>query len=153
VWSFEPSEGADQLQACEKIARSFLVARCDGSKVFDYIEKALDEIAFAIEREIAIAFEAATGHGRDDNLDSARRQAIDETISIVSFVGKQGFGLDKMQERLGLVDVVHLSARQTERQRIAQGVDDYVDFCREPAAGAANGLVDAPFLRAPALCW
>jgi hypothetical protein len=57
-----------------------------------------------------------------------------------------------MQECLGLVDVVHLPARQTERQRIAQGVDDYMDFCRKPAAGAADGLVDAPFLRAPALC-
>jgi hypothetical protein len=51
-----------------------------------------------------------------------------------------------------LVDVMHLPARQTESQRIAQGVDDYVDFCREAAAGAANGLVDTPFLRAPALC-
>ena len=141
------------MQSGEKIARGLLVARRDGSKMFDYIEETLDEIAFAVEREIAIAFEAAIGFGRDDYLDPARRQAIDEAIGVISFVGEQGFGLDKRRERLGLADVVHLPARETERQRIAQGVDDDMDFCREPPARAANGLVDAPFLRAPALCW
>jgi hypothetical protein len=42
---------------------------------------------------------------------------------------------------------------ETERQWIAQRIDDYVDFCRKTAARAADGLVTAPFLRAPALCW
>jgi hypothetical protein len=37
------------------------------------VEEPLDEIAFAIEREIAIAFEAAAGCGRDDDFDPARR--------------------------------------------------------------------------------
>jgi hypothetical protein len=41
---------------------------------------------------------------------------------------------------------------RTERQWIAQRVDDHVDFCRKAAARAADGLVATP-LRAPALCW
>jgi hypothetical protein len=51
-----------------------------------------------------------------------------------------------------LVDIVDLPAGETERQRIAQGVDDHMDFGGQAAARAAYGLVEAPFLRAPALC-
>jgi hypothetical protein len=51
-----------------------------------------------------------------------------------------------------LVDVVDLSACEAERQRVAQGVDDHMDFGGQTAARAAYGLVEAPFLRAPALC-
>jgi len=73
-------------------------------------------------------------------------------IGIISLVAEQGFGLDKRQQRASLRDVMDLPTRQAERQRVAQGVDDHMDFRREPAARAANGLVETPFLRAPAEC-
>ena len=73
-------------------------------------------------------------------------------VGVISFVGEQGLGLDKRQQRVGLRDVMDLPAREAERQRIAQGVDDHMDFRREPAARAADGLVETPFLRAPAEC-
>jgi hypothetical protein len=47
---------------------------------------------------------------------------------------------------------VDLAAGEAERQRIAQGVDDHMDLGGQSAARAAYGLVDPPFLRAPALC-
>jgi len=47
---------------------------------------------------------------------------------------------------------IRLPAGQAERQRIAQGVDDHMDFGGQAAARAAYGLIEAPFLRAPALC-
>jgi hypothetical protein len=47
---------------------------------------------------------------------------------------------------------VNLPAGEADRQRIAQRVDDHMDFGREPAVRAADGLVATPFLRAPALC-
>jgi hypothetical protein len=42
VSSFEPSEGADEVQAGEEIARGLLVAGCDTSEMFDGIEEALE---------------------------------------------------------------------------------------------------------------
>ena len=50
------------------------------------------------------------------------------------------------------LDVVNMPAGKAERERIAQRIDDYVDLRREPAARAPNGLVETPFLSAPALC-
>jgi len=73
-------------------------------------------------------------------------------IGVISLVGEQGFGLDERQQHVGLRDVMDLPTREAERQWITQGVDDHMDFRREPAARAANGLVETPFLRAPAEC-
>jgi len=73
-------------------------------------------------------------------------------VGVISPVGDEGIGFDLSRERLGLCDVVGLAAREAERQRIAQGIDDRMDFCREATTRAADGLVEAPFLRAPALC-
>ena len=65
-------------------------------------------------------------------------------VGVISLVGEQRFRLDKRQQHVGLCDVMDLPTREAERQRIAQGVDDHMDFRREPAARAANGLVEAP---------
>ena len=73
-------------------------------------------------------------------------------IGVISFVAEQGFGLDKRQQCVGLRDVMDLPTREAERQRIAQGIDDHMDFRREPAARAAYGLIETPFLWAPAEC-
>ena len=61
--------------------------------------------------------------------------------------------LDLSDEFPGLFDVVNLAAGQADGQRIAERVDDGVDFRRQAAARTAYGLVETPFLRAPALCW
>ena len=47
------------MQACEEISRGLFVADRDATELFDEIEKALDQIAFGVEREIAIAFDLA----------------------------------------------------------------------------------------------
>ena len=41
---------------------------------------------------------------------------------------------------------------EAERQRVAESVDDPMDLGGRAAARAAYGLVDPPFLSAPALC-
>ena len=73
-------------------------------------------------------------------------------VGVVSLVGEQGFRLGQRQQRVGLRDVMDLSAGEAQRQWIAYGVDDRMDFCCEPAARAADGLIAAHFFWAPAEC-
>jgi hypothetical protein len=47
---------------------------------------------------------------------------------------------------------VDLAFCQRRFQRVAEGVDDDMDFRCQSAARAADGLIFAPFLSAPALC-
>ncbi len=90
-------------------------------------------------RDLAIRF------WRDDRLDGSHFKARNEAVSVVAFVGEEGFGLHLGGERFGLVDVVDLPAGETERQWVAQGVDDHMDFGGQAAARAAYGLIGAPF--------
>jgi len=58
--------------AARKILGEFVVARRDGREVLNFIEEALDEIALAVECEIAIALGLSIGfggnYGRDFSL-------------------------------------------------------------------------------------
>ena len=57
-------------------------------------------------------------------------------------------------QRFGLSDVVDLAARQTERERISQSVDDHMDFRGQVSRAIGLWLdFDDWLLRAPALCW
>ena len=50
-----PSQGADEVDACEEVSGGLFVAGCDGAKVLDDVEETFHEVALAIEREVALA--------------------------------------------------------------------------------------------------
>ena len=140
------------MEACEEVAGGLFVTCGDGPEVFDGIEEALDEIAFGVECEVAVALGLAIGFWRDDRFDGAHFKAFDEAVGVISLVGDHGPGFNLSRQRLGLCDVMGLAAREADRQRISQCIDDGMDLRRKPAARPAYGLVRAPFLRAPGLC-
>ena len=86
--------------------------------MLDYAEESLDEIALAIEREIAIAFHFPICFRRDDDRDRAGSQAVNEVIGVITLVCQQGPWLDRRQQRRSLRDIVNLTAGQYEPQRI-----------------------------------
>ena len=140
------------MQAGEEIACGFFVAGRDASELFDELKETLDEVAFGVEREVAIAPDLAIRFWRDDRLDGADFEVLNKAIGVVALVAEEGLRLHFGREGLGLGDVVDLPAGEAERQRVAQGVDDHMDLGGRAAARAAYGLVETPFLSAPALC-
>ena len=150
--SFKPSQRTDQVKSGEIVAGSLFITGGDAAKVLDGIEEALDEIALAVERKIAVPFDLAVHFRRDHRFDGTHFQALNEALTVVSLVTEECCGLDLSRKGFCLRDVVCLSSTQAERERISQGVDDGMDFCCQAATRAAYGLVLAPFLRAPALC-
>ena len=140
------------MQAGEEIARGFFVAGRDASELFDELKETLDEVALGVEGGVAIASDLAVRLWRDNRLDGSHFEALDEGVGVITLVAEEGFGLHFSGEGFSLCDVVDLAASKTQRQRIAQGVDDHMDLGGRAAARAAYGLVGTPFLRAPALC-
>jgi hypothetical protein len=53
---------------------------------------------------------------------------------------------------VGADEIMCLAAGEMEADRIADRIDQSMDFGAQPAAGAADGLVFAIFFWAPALC-
>jgi hypothetical protein len=54
--------------------------------VLELIEEALDEVAFAVEREIAQPLGLAIGLGRDDRGDCPLGEDADERVCVISLV-------------------------------------------------------------------
>ncbi len=137
------------MQARGEIARGFLVPCGDTSEMLDELKETFDQIAFPVEREIAVAFVRAIRLWRDDRLDRARPEASDVDVGVVALVGQDGFRLDLCGQRFGLGDVGDLATGQTEYKRISEGVDDHMDFRSQAAARTAYGLRDALRLARP----
>jgi hypothetical protein len=87
--------------AARKISAKFVVAGRDGSKVLNLVEEALDKVALAVKREIAIAFGLSVGFGGNCRRDFSLRKAIDEQISAVGLVRDQGSRIGIFNEDAG----------------------------------------------------
>jgi len=140
------------LNSGKEIPSKFVVARGDGAKVLEFVEEALDEIAFAVECIVACALDFAVGLWRDHRGDFALGESVDQRIGVVGLISEQGAWIGAVDQRLRAGQIVRLPRRKHQFDRIAQGIDQGVDFGGQSAAGSADRL-PAVFFRAPALCW
>jgi hypothetical protein len=135
----------------EKISRELVVACRDGTKVLEFVEEAFDEVAFAVECEVASPRKFAVGFWRNHRGYSPLSESVDQLICVVSLIAKQGIRIDAVDQLLRASQIVGLPRREHQFDRIAQGIDERMDFGRQSAAGSADRLF-AVFFRAPALC-
>ena len=80
------------MDAREEVSSGLFVAGCDGAKVLDDVEETFDEVALAIERKVALARRLAICPRRNDGLDAADFEMLDEAVAIIAFVGEEGCG-------------------------------------------------------------
>jgi hypothetical protein len=139
------------LDASEEISCELVVACGDCTEVLEYVEEPLDEVAFAIEREIASPRGFAICLGRNHRNDAAFGQGVDERISVIGFVAEQSVRIDVLNQRLSAGQIMRLPRGEYQLDGIAQGIDECMDFGGQSAARPADRLL-AVFFRAPALC-
>ncbi len=120
--------------------------------MLEFIEEALDEVSFAIEREIAGPWHLTICFWRNHRGDTSLGESVDQRISVVRLVAKQGVRVGAFEQGLRTSQVMGLSRRQHQCDGIAQGVNEGVDFGRQSAARSTDRLL-AVFFCAPALCW
>jgi hypothetical protein len=134
VSSVEHDHSRSELNACQEYFGELVVTGRDSSKMLEFIEEALDEVSFAVEREIAgprhltVCF--CWNHGRDASLG----ESADQRICVVSLVAKQCARVGAFEQGLRASQVVGLSRRQHQFDGIAQGIDEGVDFGRQSTA-------------------
>ena len=150
--SVEEDDSGCELDAGEEISGELVVTRGYAAEVLELVEEALDEVALALEREIAGAEALAVGLGRDHRGDAPLGQAVDEPIGVEGLVADQSGGVGRLGQRFCACQIMRLARREHQFDGIAQGIDERVDFGGQSAARAADGLRFAPFFRAPALC-
>ena len=128
-----------------------IVAGGDASEMLELIEETLNEIAFAVEGEIALARRFSVGFGWDDWRDRSSVEGADEGVGVKGLVGDQSAGIDGFDQRFGTSQIVILARAEHHLDGIAEGVDEHVNLGGQSAAGSADGLRTV-FFWAPALC-
>ena len=149
--SVEEDDSGCELDAGEEISGELVVTRGYAAEVLELVEEALDEVALAIEREIAGAEALAVGLGRDHRGDAPLGQAVDEPIASKALSPIKA-AVSAASVSVSAHAIMRLARREHQFDGIAQGIDERVDFGGQSAARAADGLLFAPFFRAPALC-
>ena len=128
----------------EEISGEFVVTRGDGAKVLEFVEEAFDEIAFAVEREVAIARGLAIGLRGNHGGDLAPVESVDQRISVISLVADQSLRIDVFDQRRCASQIVRLPGREHQLDGVAKGIDERMDFGREPTAGATQTSISTP---------
>jgi hypothetical protein len=139
------------MDAGEKVSGKLVVARRDGAKVLEFVEEAFDEVTLAIKGEVARQGNRAAGMGRNDRSDLPVGEGFDEGIGVIGLVTDQSRWIGILEQRPCASEVAGLAWRKHQLDRIAQGINEHVNFGAQSATRSTDRLL-AVFLRAPALC-
>jgi hypothetical protein len=137
----------------EEVSLGLVVARRDGTELFEPGEEVLDQMACLEEIAVIVSADFAVGLGRDRRRLTGRGEWRNNPfVGVEGFVGDQNIGLHRWQKVIGSDEIMRLTAGQEETDWVAQGIDQGVDLGAQPTARAADCLVLAGFFCAPALC-
>jgi hypothetical protein len=126
----------------KEIPGGFVVAGCDRPELLELAEEILDQVALFVEFSIELARHQTVWSRRDYGGFASRRQRAEySAIGIEGAICDQQVGGHMRQQRISPGQVVRLSRRQQEAQRIAERVDQRMDLGAQPAAAAAECLV------------
>ena len=127
--SIEPNDSGGEVNGGEKVSAGFVVARGDGAKLLELGEEILDQMARLVEVTVIVAADLAVGLGWDHHgLPGARERIDDALLGVECLVADQRIGLHSRQQVVGSHEVMGLTTGQVERDGIAEGVDQGVDF-------------------------
>src|SRR6516164_867331 len=100
--------------------------------MLERVKETLDEIAFAVEGEVARAQGFSVGFGGDDGGDRSIIEGGDEGVGVERLVGDQSAGIDGFDERLGASQIVILARAEHHLDRVAEGIDERVNLVVNP---------------------
>lgn len=135
----------------QEVLSELVIARSDTAVMLDFVPEALGEIALAVERKIAVAPLLSVFPWRDHWSDCSPMEHADQRIGVVSLVADKGARIGGFEQRFRSGQIMRLPRCQHQVERIAQGIDEHVDFGAQSSTRFADGL-RAVFFRAPALC-
>ena len=138
----------------EEISRGFVVAGGDSAELLELAVEVFDEMACFVHFAIEITRSLAVALWRNDERLAGREQRLDDArVGIKSFVCQQCVGLHLRQQRVRALQIMGLAWGKEKAERIAERIDQGVDFGAQSALAAPDRLVFAVFFWAPALCW
>jgi len=152
-WLAEHDDDEGDDDESEEVGFEFLIARGDSAKLLDFVEQAFDFVALLVAFLIVDDDIQAVSLGRDDRGDAFGIELGADGIAVIGLVHSRlldaGARINGLEHRFADRRISPLSCRNADGYRVGFGSTQGVDFRRQSAAGAADGLI-AFFLAAPA---
>jgi hypothetical protein len=153
VSSIEPDGCGSEVNAGQEASCGLVVAGGNRPELLELGEEVLDEVACLVEVFVKGARGLAGFSRRDDDRLAGFGQRLQHAlVGIERLVGDERLGLKLREQRIRSSQIVRLTAGQMKADRIAERIHQRVDLGGQPALAAANSLVLAGFLGAPAAC-
>lgn len=144
--SIKPDDGGGQVDSCEEVSGGFVIACGNGAKLFKFAEEILDEVALFVQFFVEGARVFAVALGRDHGSFSGGEKRFHHAlVGVVSLVRQQHVGCHQRHQRVGAIQIVRLSRRQIEGERIAKRIGQTMDFSAQTAFAASDRLVFVVF--------
>src|SRR3954462_12294104 len=151
--SLEPDERGGEVNAGQEASCGLVVAGGNGPELLELGEEVLDQMPGLVEVFVKGARRLAAFARWDDRRLAGLGQRLEyPLVGIEGFVGNECLGLKLREQRIGSGQIVLLTAGEMKAGRIAERIHQGVDLGGQPALAAADGLIIAQFLGAPAAC-
>jgi lysophospholipase L1-like esterase len=132
------------MDGCGEAGVSFVVSGGDAAEFLEALDAILDEMAPFVHLGIVIDARFAVGLGGNDGDRPAFVQRGAQAVVVEGLVGDQRRKIDVFNQRLSADAVMALAGQQDKAREIAQRIDQHHNLGRQPAAGAADGLIASP---------
>ena len=151
--SIEPDESGDQVNAGQEASCGLVVAGGNGPELLELGEEVLDQMPGLVEILVKGA-RCLAGFARwdDRHLAGFSQRREHPRVGIERLVGDERLSLKLRQQGIGSSQVVLLTAGEMKASRIAERIHERVDLGCQPTLAAADRLIIAQFLGAPAAC-
>jgi hypothetical protein len=146
VSSIEPNDGGGEVDGGKKVSGGFVVARGNRAILLELAVEILNEMPRLVHFFVEGALDFAIAFGWDNGRFSCRTKRFDDAlVGIERFVGQKSIGLHLRQQHVGTLQIMGLARGEEKGERIAQGIDQGMNFSAQPAFAAPNRLVLAVF--------
>ena len=140
-----PGYGGSEEERGSEVYSEFVVSGCDAAPVLEPAEHSLDGVAQLVGLAVE-GLRALSGWVvGNDGAGAARDQEEAERVAVISGVGgAQPGGWERFDERPRDRRIAALARGYVQREGTTAAIDNSMDFCRSPAARAADRLVVGP---------
>ena len=152
--SIKPDDSSSEIDGTQKVSASLIVACGNGSILLEFGKEVLNQVARFVQY-LVILTQVFTIRAwwNDDGLALRLQRLKHSLIGIIALIPQYRISHDGGQQLVSAIQVTGLSGCEVKAERIAQCIDDGMNFGAQSTFAATNrfGLCLPPF--APALCW
>lgn len=127
----------------------FVKARKDTAKLLEFVHEALNQMAFAVDPGIVLAFDFRALMGWNDRDGASSRNLVNQGLRGVASVSNYPLAGQAIQQCTRLCDIMDLAGSHAQAQRIAQAINHDMYLAGKPATTTPQRLVARFFEHLP----